>query len=238
MIKTIFSFTVYAIVFLAAFPLSLLAILIRLLGMRKLSISLSHAIARIWAKFIIWTTASTVTVRGVENIPKDGSVCFVGNHQGYFDIIIALAYIPRSFGFIAKKELFWFPMVGLWIYALNGLFLDRKNARRAMKSIHEGAKRIERGDAMIIFPEGTRDRGKALLPFHPGSFKLATLANASIIPLAISGAYKVWEEHKRVCASEVFISFGAPIPTADMQKEEKKALAEKTRKSIEGMLPN
>jgi len=175
-----------------------------------------------WARFLIFLTGSTVVVTGRENIPKEGGVCFVGNHCGYFDIVLLLAYCGRPIGFIAKKELLFIPLVNIWIYLVGGLFMDRSSLRKSMQAIHNGAAKIKKGGALIIFPEGHRSKGRGLLPFHPGSLKLATMAEAQIIPVAISGSYEVFEKNGRVVRSSLKLSFCPPIVTATLSHDEKK----------------
>jgi 1-acyl-sn-glycerol-3-phosphate acyltransferase len=196
-----------------------------------------YRVAQGWARFMIALTRCKVTVRGRENIPRRGGICFVSNHGSIFDILLILAYAGRPFGFTAKKELSYIPFLNMWIFLLGGSFIDRKNIRKALKAINRGIDRIRAGGAMIIFPEGHRSRGQGLLPFHPGSLKLATRAAAPIVPVALSGSYDVFERHYRIAAVPVGISFGPPIPTADLSAgDRKQSLAEKTRDIIAGML--
>jgi 1-acyl-sn-glycerol-3-phosphate acyltransferase len=89
---------------------------------------------------------------------------------------------------------------------------------------------------MIIFPEGTRNRGKGFLPFRPGAFKLATMADAPILPVSITGSHKVWEESLRIRGAAVRVVFGTPIPTAGLKGDERRALVDRTREAIEAGL--
>ena len=75
---------------------------------------------------------------------------------------------------------------------------------------------------MIIFPEGHRSKGQGLLPFHPGSLKLATQANAVIVPVAINGSYDVFEKNNRVVSASTKIAFLKPIDTASIPLEDRK----------------
>ena len=181
-----------------------------------------YRLAQGWALSLFPVSGCEITVSGRENIPKKGGVCFVSNHCGFFDIALLLAYCGRPFGFVAKKELIYVPFVNLWIFMLGGLFIDRKNVKQAIKTINKGIKKIKTGGSMIIFPEGTRSKGRGLLPFHSGSLKLATQANAVIVPVAIDGSYEVFEKNKRVIASPVKISFLNSIDTSSLSAEEKK----------------
>jgi 1-acyl-sn-glycerol-3-phosphate acyltransferase len=158
----------------------------------------------------------------MEDIPRGGSVCFVSNHGSIFDIVLLLAYSRRLFGFVAKKELLYIPFLNIWIYMLGGLFIDRNNPRKALKTINAGITRIKKGGAMLIFPEGHRSRGQNLLPFHPGSFKLATQSGAVIVPVAVKGTREIFEKSYRVNPCPVGITFCKPVPTADLPAEGRK----------------
>ena len=203
-------------------PLGVLAFFFYLLGLKKLMRQLMCRLGQGWSLSILKIIGCKVTVKGRENIPKKGSVCFVSNHDGYFDILLLLAYCPRHFAFIAKKELLLVPFLNAWIFMLGGLFLDRKNVRKAMRTINKGVNRLKNGGSMIIFPEGSRARGRGLLPFHPGSLKLATAANAPIIPVALKGSYEAFEKNHRFNGVSMQVTFCEPIYTADLSPSEKK----------------
>jgi len=222
MIRTVlgFGYLVFAMIFLL--PFAFIALILYLLGLRKLTRTLTYRLAQGWAVSLIPVAGCKTMAKGKENIPKKGGVCFVSNHSGYFDIIMMLAYCGRPFGFIAKKEFLYAPFLNLWIYMLGGLFIDRKNVRKAIRTIEHGVKRIKTGGGMVIFPEGTRSKNGGILPFHVGSLKLATRSEVVIVPVVIDGSYKVYEEHKRVTGAEVKITFLEPIDTASLPVEERK----------------
>ena len=181
-----------------------------------------YRLAQGWALIIIKITGSKITVIGKENIPKKSGVCFVSNHCGYLDILLFLAFAGRPIGIIAKKELAFVPLLNCWIFMIGGLFIDRSSPRKAVKSINNGVKKIKQGGGMVIFPEGHRSKGRGLLPFHPGSLKLATMAEAPIVPVAIEGSYNVFEKQNRVVCSTVKITFCEIIETANLPIEDKK----------------
>ena len=222
MIKTvlIFSFVVLCVIFL--FPFAFLTMIFYVLGFRRAMTMAIYRLAQGWAHVTIKLAEVDVAVTGRENIPKKGGVCFVSNHCSFFDIVVLLAYCGRPFGFVAKKELAWLPIFGLWIFMLGGLFIDRKSVNKAIKTINKGVKKIKKGGGMLIFPEGTRSKGKGLLPFHAGSLKLATQANAIIVPVVIEGSYEVFEKTYRIKKCSTAISFCPSIDTANLKPEEKK----------------
>ena len=222
MLKTILAviYLIFSVIILL--PFGLIAGFFHLLGLRKLMSLCMYYIAKGWAWTIAKIAGCTVTVSGLENIPKKGSVCFVSNHDGYFDIVLLLLYCGRPFGFVAKKELLFLPFLNIWIYLLGGLFIDRGNIRKAVRTINKGVQRIKAGGGMLIFPEGHRSKGRGLLPFHSGSLKLATSAEAPIVPVAIEGSYEVLEKRMRVIRAPVKIAFLEPIITVNLPLEDRK----------------
>jgi 1-acyl-sn-glycerol-3-phosphate acyltransferase len=223
MIRTVlgFGFLVFALLILLS--LAVIVWILSLFGLIKPIKHFIYRLAQLWALSLL-PVAGHTTVKGRENIPKKGGVCFVSNHCGYFDIVLALAFCGRPVGFIAKKELLFMPFLNLWIFLLGGFFLDRSNVRNAIKTINKGVQRIKSGGSMIIFPEGHRSKGKGLLPFHPGSLKLATQANAVIVPVAIKGSYEVFEKNNRVVNTQSKITFLEPIDTKSIPLEDRKQI--------------
>jgi len=224
MIKTAFAFLYVAISMIFLVPFGLIITVLHIFGLRKAMEQAFLRIAQGWALLVIKVTGCKVTVTGREYVPKKGSVCFVSNHGGYFDIVLLLAYCGRQIGFIAKKELLFVPLVNYWIFMVGGLFIDRGSVKQAIRTINKGVKRIKSGGCMIIFPEGHRSKEKRLLPFHPGSLKLATMAEAPIVPVALEGSYDVFEKRGRVVSSSLKVTFCEPIDTASLPSEDRKII--------------
>ena len=239
MIKTIIGFAYVIIAMLVLIPFGLTGGLFSLLGLRRPMMVFVYRIAQGWARLLISLIGCTVTVTGRENVPRQGGVCFVSNHGSIFDIVLLLAYAGRPFGFVAKKELLFIPFLNIWISLLGGLFIDRGNLRKALKTINAGVARLKSGGGMIIFPEGHRSRGQGLLPFHPGSLKLATQSESFIVPIALAGTYDVFEKNYRANACPVRITFCKPIGTADIPAADRKqVLADRIYGVIKGALEN
>jgi 1-acyl-sn-glycerol-3-phosphate acyltransferase len=224
MIKTIFFFTYVGLSMFILIPYGLVATIFYFLGLKKLMTEAVYRVAQVWARSVIFVAGCKVTVVGRENILKKGSVCFVSNHCGYFDIPIILGYTGRPFGFVAKKELLLIPILNCWIFMLGGLFIDRSSPKKAVSTINKGVEKIKKGGGMLIFPEGHRSKGRGLLPFHPGSLKLATMAEVPIIPVAIDGSYDVFEKTNRIVSTSAKITFCEPIITADLPPEDRKLI--------------
>ena len=146
-------------------------------------------------KVILFLSGVNTTVIGLENIPKDEPVVFIGNHRGFFDTVVSYSRMPRLTGFIAKKEMQKVPFIRLWMKYLHCLFMDRSNPREGLKTILSGVEQINNGISIVIFPEGTRNKGDGIMPFHGGSFKLADKSNCKIIPMVQNNTENELPEH-------------------------------------------
>ncbi|MGL5381135.1 lysophospholipid acyltransferase family protein [Clostridium sp.] len=169
-----------------------------------------------------------VNIKGKENIPNE-ACCFIGNHTSILDIPLLMDSAGRAMGFIAKKEMLKTPVIGYWMQQYNCVPLDRENPREAIKVIQQGAANLKNGYSMCIFPEGTRSKDGKLGEFKKGSLKLATKAKAPIIPVAIDGAYRAFEIDRKFKTIDITVTFGKPIYTDDLTRDEEKELAEKVR---------
>ena len=218
-------------------PVGVIGLIFSWLGFKKAMSIMTYRLAQGWAKALLFISGGKVTVAGRENIPETGGVCFVSNHGSIFDIVLNLAYIGRPFGFIAKKELLFLPFLDAWIALLGGLFIDRKDLRKGLETIKKGSERLKAGGGILIFPEGHRSRTGELLPFRPGSFRLATQSGVPIVPVAISNSYEFFEKHYRFSRVPLRIEYCAPILTADLPPENRKQfLSDEVKRTIEAAL--
>jgi len=190
-----------------------------------------------WAfKVIIFISGCKVTVKGMENIPDNQACVFMGNHRGFFDVIITYSLFKGRTGFVAKDSFKKVPLLRVWMSRLHCLFLNRSDIRAGLKTILEGIELLKNGVSMVIYPEGTRSRSdnqKELLPFHDGSMKLSTKSNCPIVPMAITNTSAVFEEHLPwIKKQNVTLIFGEPIYPDKLSKEELKTLSSFTRERI------
>lgn len=216
----------------AASPVALSYLLLEAFGLGRLAMPALRWTVRTWALVVLRIIGVRLSVSGLEKVPASGRLCFVGNHQGDLDIVIMEAVLPSPAGFIAKSQVAWFPFLNLWALALGSAFIVRNSPHRGRKAIVRGVESIKRGKAIVIYPEGTRSRGRAMLPFKRGSLKLATMAEAAIVPVTIDGSFRVWEEHRRIRAAKVTVQFHDPIPTAGLDPEARKELPDRVRAAI------
>ena len=205
----------------------------------KKDISSLHLIQSVF-RFILWLTGVEVTVIGEELVPTDEAVLYIGNHRSFFDILLTYTRCPRLTGYIAKAEMEKIPLLSNWMHYLHCLFLDRKDIKQGLKTILTAVDKVKSGISICIFPEGTRNRNKDeldMLPFHEGSFKIATKANCPIIPIAISNSANIFEAHfPKISPAKVVVEYGKPIYPDELSKEDKRHVGEYTQNVIREML--
>ena len=152
-----------------------------------------HKVARIWGSILLRISNTKVHVIGPENVLRGKPQIFMANHQSDFDILIALAYIPGQFRWIAKKELFAIPVFGQAMKGAGYIEIDRQNHEKAMQSLDLAALRIREGKSVMTFPEGTRSRDGNLAPFNKGVFTIARYCNAPLKLILIKGTNKLFQ---------------------------------------------
>lgn len=194
-----------------------------------------------WA-FRVVTRLSGVklTVIGEEHIPKDTAVLYIGNHRSFFDIVLTYARCPGLTGYVAKKEMVKVPLLSTWMKRLYCLFLDRSDMKEGLKTILAAIEQVKEGISIMIFPEGTRGRGKnelEMLPFHEGSFKIATKTGCPIIPVALTGTSAIFEDHfPKIKSTKVTIEYGKPIYPKELSREEQKFIGRQVQDQMRIML--
>ncbi len=187
--------------------------------------ALVYKVTTAWARSLLKVAGVKVTVHGLENIPKDKNVLYIGNHQGNFDIPIYMSQIPG---------------VRTWMEYMYCVFMDRSNIRKAGEAIIEGIKILKKGHSIVIFPEGTRSKGDKMGEFKAGSFKLATKSKVPIVPVTMNGSYKIMETSKKkwiVKPAHVDLYIHPAIETANLSKEEQDELPKMVYEIIKSKLP-
>ncbi len=141
-----------------------------------------------------------ITVSGADKLPA-APFLLVCNHRSAFDPLITIAGLKnrRYLTFVSKPEVLCVPLLGRLMLHASFLPIDRDNPRQAIITIRRAARYMqERGLCMGIYPEGTRNKGNDLLPFHNGVFKIAKQADSPIAVCTIR--YHGRQVHLRVAA--------------------------------------
>jgi len=165
----------------------------------------------------------------IHNMTVVQPAVYACNHQSALDMgVIGQFYPPRTVG-VVKKEVLWFPVLGLFFLAGRSVVVDRGNREKAVKSLEVAAQRIkEEGISIGIFPEGTRNRKlDEIKPFKKGAFHLAVQAQIPIVPIIVSSYRKVGTVEKfRIFGGEITVRVLDPIPTKGLVAKDVPALAQ------------
>ena len=121
---------------------------------------------------------------------------------------------------------------------LHCLFLNREDIREGLKVILTAIDYVKEGYSICIFPEGGRNKTEnPTIPFHEGSFKVATKTGCKIIPMAIANSEHIMETQTPFLkATHVVLQYGKPIDPAKLEGDDKKFIGAYTRRIIEEML--
>ena len=188
-----------------------------------------------WSRGILKVTGVSLSVEGLENIPKDTPCVFVGNHRSYYDIPLLLASLDKPHGILAKGELEKIPLLNRWMKLLGCVFVQRDDLRASVRALNDATAIVESGKSFVIFPEGTRYKGEegGAGEFKAGAFRIAVKTGVPVVPVALTGARALFESNGNLChPGSVHIKVLPPIRTEGMSKAEQKQLPDAVRQAI------
>ena len=170
-------YAIAAVIFVVAYPFD----------RRRIAV---HMFTCVWGyMYVAFNPLWRTRLEGGEKLPWKGPAVIVANHLSLLDILVVHGYF-RPFKWVAKGELFRVPFIG-WNMILNDYVRVWRGERDSVKRMLAHCRRhLERGSAVIIFPEGTRSRDGNMQPFKDGAFKLAAEVGCPLIPVAIQGSYE------------------------------------------------
>jgi 1-acyl-sn-glycerol-3-phosphate acyltransferase len=174
--------------------------------------------ARFWGRTALRIQGVRVEYEGLEHLAGDGMRVATFNHSSGLDpMLITTLYTVGSTSAI-KREVLYIPIVGLTIYLMGFLLIDRQRGTRGNNTLQSAGRRMEReGLTVFIAPEGTRSHDGSLSAFKTGAFRLALASGAPIVPVVVSGAFEVyprqnWAARPGVVRMRVL----PPIPTTGL----------------------
>src|SRR3954466_5698848 len=156
--------------------------------------------------FHMWSRLERI---GREHIPATGPVILASNHRSFLDPFVIAVMARRPIYFVAKKELFLFHPVVSWLLSSLGAFpIDRGASDQ--ESMATAKAILERGDIVLMFPEGTRTRPGGLGRPKRGVGRLALESGAPVVPVAVIGTEAV-RRGWRIRPHKVRIRAGRPL---------------------------
>ena len=174
---------------------------------------------------------------GLEKIPQDQKMLFVGNHRSNFDPILTWYALKESqLAFISKEENFHVPLFGRIIRRCCFMAIDRENPKNAMKTILKAAELLKKKEVSVaVYPEGTRSKTCELLPFHNGVFKIAQRAEVPIVVVAVRGTENIHKNYIRH-RSDVWIDIIDVLSAEEINGSRSKDIGDRVYRDLEEKL--
>jgi len=161
-----------------------------------------------------------VTIRIPESAKDNGSVVYIANHQNNYDMVTTTGAVQPGSVTIGKKSLVLVPFFGIIYWLTGNILIDRENKNKSKNTITDVVDQMRAKNlAVWIFPEGTRSRGRGLLPFKMGAFHTALQAGVNIVPTVISNTHQQVKLN-RWDNGEVIVEMLPPIDITQYKKRE------------------
>lgn len=144
---------------------------------------------------------------GLGNVPLDGACILAANHKSYLDPPAIAGCLRREVRYFAKRELFKVPILGPMIRNYGAIPVDREAFDR--KTYRKAIDLLAAGEALLVFPEGTRIRRPGFGPPKEGVGMIAAQAGVPVIPVWVGHTYEPRRTLFRRIPVEV--RFGEPI---------------------------
>jgi 1-acyl-sn-glycerol-3-phosphate acyltransferase len=176
-------------------------------------------------------------VAGREHVPAGQAVVFCSNHESNIDPPILFRALHPRLHVLFKAELRKLPLLGKALQIGGFVPIERTSREQAMAAIDQAAESLRQGNSFLTFPEGTRSRTGALLPFKRGPFLMAIKAQVPIVPVAIQGARASMRKGSRILRPvTVSVRIGEPVETRGMTLADRDKLADLVRSRVEQLL--
>ncbi|SDT20146.1 1-acyl-sn-glycerol-3-phosphate acyltransferase [Pseudomonas trivialis] len=184
----------------------------------------SRLCARLYAVPAMWILRLNVKADVNSLREKPGTCVVIANHQSNYDLFVLGTVVPHRTVCIAKKSLKWVPLFGQLFWLAGNVLIDRGNAHKARRAMLTTTRTLQHEDTSIwVFPEGTRNLGKGLLPFKKGAFHMAIAAGVPIVQVCVSN-YVTHMKLNRWNSGDILIRSLKPIPTTGLTADDIPAL--------------
>ena len=156
-------------------------------------------------------------VEGIENVPRTGPVILASNHLSFVDSVVIPVVAPRKVVFLAKEEYFTAPgakgrLSKAWFTGLGMVPVSREDTRSALGALETALAVLSRGEALGLYPEGTRSRDGRLYRGRTGVAQLALTSGAPVVPVGLRGTDRVQPVGSRLPRlAKLVVRFGEPI---------------------------
>jgi 1-acyl-sn-glycerol-3-phosphate acyltransferase len=195
-----------------------------------------HFVARIWARTLLLFAFSPVEVIGAEKLKHATTAVYASNHLSYMDTPVLFARLPFQFRILAKGGLWKVPFVGWYLNHSGQVPIHSGSPRSLIAGLLRGAKTLESGIPLVVFPEGARSPSGQMQSLASGGAFMAIRAGVPLVPLALIGTYDLLPIHVySLRPRPLKIIVGDPIPTDGLTTRDADALTARLQSEIETM---
>ena len=148
--------------------------------------------------------------KGLEHIPKKGGFILASNHVSYLDPVTLGVACPRKLNFMARHDLFFSPLFSWLISTLGAFPIKRDSADHS--ALKEALRRLKNGNALVLFPEGSRGINGISNQPQAGIGFLAIKLDVPVIPAFIKGTERALPKGaKFIRPNKISVHFGKQI---------------------------
>jgi 1-acyl-sn-glycerol-3-phosphate acyltransferase len=170
------------------------------------------------AAFYAFTFGWSFRATGREDLPQQGSVLLVANHQSFIDPVLIGAAAPRWLTYLARSNLWNNRILARAINVFGAVPIDRGFGKEGLQTVLD---QLARDRVVLMFPEGERTHGGELQPLKPGVSLLVKRVMCPIVPVGVAGAYQAWPRTRKwplpdplmlaTRGRAIAVAFGEPI---------------------------
>lgn len=163
--------------------------------------------------------------------PRSGPLLVCSNHQSHLDPVLIGVVLRRHPNYLARETLFRFAPFRWLIKSLNAIPIDREGF--GMSGIKETLRRLKRGEAVVLFPEGTRTTDGEVAELKPGICAIARRGKAALLPVGIDGAFEAWPRRRLLpTTGTIHVHLGPPIEAEEVKRLSDDELLAELRRRI------
>jgi len=167
-----------------------------------------------------WISGACFRARyaGAENIPAEGGFIIAANHASFMDPPLIGAGCPRPLSYLARESLFSNPACGWVLRRVGSVPVDRDGTSgKGLKTILD---RLRGGDAVLLFPEGTRSRDGGLQPGRAGIGLVVLKSSAPVVPTRVFGTFEAYGRDRRLPRPRpVAVRYGPVLDFTGLRRE-------------------
>jgi len=163
---------------------------------------------------IVSVVMFNLRTEGQHHLDVEGGGMLLSTHQSLLDPVLVGMIPNRRLNYLARKTLFKNALLGFIISLLDAIEIDRE--RGGLAGLREMLKRLQKGELVLLFPEGTRSSDGELAALKPGFIPVARRSLVPLMPIAVVGAYDCLPRGTRIpTRSPIAVVFGKSIPSEE-----------------------